>query len=114
MFANANPRRMNGLSAIERKRLQRLTCPNCGGHHISVTTASLGFAKCNDCDYSRSAIAVSQSGSGVDSLLGALVALGFIAIGAALVGALLDSLVGPEKKERLPNYDEENWQRVFR
>lgn len=89
-------------------------CPSCGGNNLTIAVASVGYTVCNECGYRKTAAGISTSGSGNGSLLDALVTLGFIAIGAAFVGALLDSLSNPKRREELPNYDEENWQRLFR
>ena len=74
----------------------------------------MGVARCNDCGYSVTAALVNQLGTAGGDFLSALIALGIIAIGASLIGAFLNSLDDHAKREVLPEYDEENWQKYFR
>lgn len=103
---------MKDVATAEQRGKTRHSCPNCGGGDVS----GIGyyFAKCNSCGYSEAKIATVNPKPALDDLIGGLVALGIVAIGAALVGAFLGSLEGPKSKEVLPKYDEENWQRYFR
>lgn len=75
----------------------------------------MGAKKCNDCGHVEAVAKISQKGDGSGDLIGALVAVGIVAIGAALVGSFVNSLsdTNPYRRE-LPIYDEENWRRYFR
>ena len=101
------------MANISRPKTRQVTCPHCGGNNVNLAVVQAAFAHCDDCGYSKSQAAVEYSGEGAN-LIGGLVALGVLAVGAVLVGALLDSLDSNKKKVSLPQYDEENWQRVFK
>lgn len=76
---------------------------------------AVGAAKCYDCGHTETFARIGQSPNNSVDLIGALVALGFIAVGAVLVGSLLDSVSGGAQNERrLPSYDEENWKRYLK
>ena len=94
---------------------KNVTCPNCGSSHISYNAVAVGAARCNDCGHAETFARISQSPNNSGDLIGALVALGFIAVGAVLVGSFLDSISGgAERQRRLPTYDEENWKRYLK
>jgi hypothetical protein len=76
---------------------------------------AVGAAKCNGCGHTETFARIGQSPNNSGDLIGALVALGFIAVGAVLVGSLLGSIAGGTQNERrLPTYDEENWKRYLK
>jgi len=74
-----------------------LNCPHCGSKDVSTTVVAFGYRKCNECGYAEPKVALSQTGK--QDLVGSLIAIGAIALGAVFVGALVDSLLsGPKRK----------------
>ena len=104
------------MSNIDRRTRKgsKPVCGSCGSSHVSVKVATVGHAKCLDCGHSERALSIATNGVGNDNPLGTLIGLGLVILGASVVGAVLDSIAGSKKEEALPNYDEDDWQSVFR